>query len=273
MARGYYNGSDWVEYVPGPLSKNTPTSQQEYKKYSSKNISVNPVPDTNKKNCPICNKSQNILNSHCINCGYQFNVSNLDDVIVTGKTVENVSIDSSTIKADSNVSKQRKKLSKMPFNSFFNHLNKVFILTDFIKWDKESIPINHNNKLKRYFSHDISICFSIVEINDKEKLYLFSTKKDRCSKLTLVDCENPKKSNFRVLGDELLISVQKTGEIGDEFHLRKTTDNQFYLSLGNLHTDEIIQNLEILINNYEDSIINPLLKNYAFYEYLDLTSL
>ena len=35
MARGYYDGNNWVEYSQGMLSKNTAISQEEYKKYFS----------------------------------------------------------------------------------------------------------------------------------------------------------------------------------------------------------------------------------------------
>ena len=90
----------------------------------------------------------------------------------------------------------------------------------------------------------------------------------------MVDSINFKNSNFRLLKDELLILVEisnKSIEIQDKFRLIKTKNNSVYLSLGKLNSDEILKNIEFIITDYEKSIFNPLLRNYTFHEYLDLS--
>lgn len=264
MARGgYFAGSDWVPYTPGTLSHSTATSVQEIKKYNSKKGSKynNIVSNKGKKHCPICNKAQDIDNSHCINCNYEFNVTNITNI------------------KNTNQIKPKKKLFDSEFSDeeLFQLFKNNFSKSDFIKWDNEYIPKPHKSKLERFYDDFHDICFSRLLIKENESIYYFSDKKERSPKLMLFFNENTIKSNFKLYNQEVLVMLRitKINEIKKSFKLRYASKNKksklFYLFLGDLIEDNIFENLELLINEFIDYIENPLLKNYEYYEKLDLS--
>lgn len=286
MARGgYFAGSDWVPYTPGTLSHSTATSVQEIKKQksikcpkcnntvpykrecifcgadlSSVNLNKNSYSGL-KKHCPICNKAQDIDNSHCINCNYEFNVSDITKI------------------KNTNQIKPKKKLfdSKFSDEELYQLFKNNFSKSDYIKWDIEYIPKPHKSKLERFYDDFHEICFSRLFIKENESIYYFSDKKERSPKLMLFFNENTIKSNFKLYNQEVLVMLRitKINEIKKSFKLMYASKNKksklFYLSLGDLIEDNIFENLELLINEFIEYIENPLLKNYEYYEKLDLS--
>ncbi len=287
MARGgYFAGSDWVPYTPGNLSHSTSTSVQEIKKQESikcpncnnivplkekcifcgADLTVSVIENHNniqKKHCPICNKAQDISNSHCVKCNYEFNVNAITKI------------------KNTNQIKPKKKLfdNKFSDEQLFQLFKNNFSKSDFIKWDTEFIPKSHKYKLERYFDDSHEICFSRLIIKENESIYYFADKKERFPKLMLFFNVDTIKSNFKLLKQEVLIMLRITSEvnkINKKFKLRYASKNKksklFYLSLGDLNKDNVFENLELLITEFIDSIENPLIKNYEYYEKLDFSN-
>lgn len=285
MARGgYFAGSDWVPYEPGALSHSTPTSVQEITKQNSikcpgcgnlvplkescifcgadlTKIKITKSDIIQKKHCPICNKAQDIDNSHCVNCNYKFNVS----------SVENVK--------DTNQIRPKKPLFDDRFSDdeLFELFKNNFKNSDYIKWNDEFIPKSHESKLNRFFDDSHKICFSRLKIKENESIYYFADKKERFPKLMLIFNQKTIKSNFKLYNGEVLILLRITenlNNINEKFNLRHASKNRklklFYLSLGDLKEDNLFDNLERLILGFSASISNPLLKNYEFNKKLDV---
>lgn len=285
MARGgYFAGSDWVPYEDGPLAHSTATSVQEIRKQDSikcpkcgnvvplkescifcgadlTNIKFEKTEIIQKKVCPICNKSQDIENSHCVNCNYEFNVDSIDNV------------------KDTNKIKPKKPLFDDSFRDeeLFEVFMSNFSQSDYIKWDIESIPKTHKSKLKRFYDDSHEICFSRLNISENESIYYFADKKERFPKLMLIFNQKTIKSNFKLYKGEvliLLIITKNLNVIKTKFSLKYASKNEksklFYLSLGNLKEDNLFETLERLILEYNDSITNPLLKHYEFNKKLDI---
>ena len=266
--RGFFAGGDYVPYQPGNLNYTTPTSRKEFedhiRKVNSQKLRIKRKENSNKKNCPICNKSQSIYNSHCINCNYRFNTESLDKVI---KTYENKP---KTVTKD----KPKIKLFSQEFsdNDLFVIIKESFDQSDYIKWDMECIPRTHSTKLNRFFNAHEQLCFSRLNIDKDESIYYFAFKKDRFPKLMLVFNQKTIKSNFKLFNDELLVLLKiddDFNEIRKHFKLRYATKNKksnlYYISLGNLNED-ILSNIKLLVSEFSDSLSNPLLKNYEFYK-------
>lgn len=288
MARGgFFEGNHWVPYKSGTLSRSTSTSVQEFRKQATikcpKCGNIVPLKDfciacdfnlkerqmdtteiIQKKHCPICNKAQDINNSTCIKCNYEFNTKHII-----------------------NVKETTNKKPKTPlFNSefsdaeLFDIIKNGFKNEDYIKWDKEYIPKDYNFKLKRFFNNSDNICFSRLKINDKESIYYFADKKERFPKLMLFFNYNTIKSNFKVYNKELLLLLKVNNnlkEIIDNFKVIYASKNKksklFYISLGKLEEDDIVDNIRFLINEFGGSISNPLTNNYEYYEKLKLEDL
>lgn len=282
---GYFAGNHWSPYTSGNLSHSTATSVQEIKKQNSvkcpkcnnkvplkescifcgsdlTDIVVENQVNILKKHCPICNKAQDIDNSHCINCNYAFNVSNIDKLKNTNKI------------------KPKKPLfnSKFSDDDLFQLFRVNFTKSDFVKWDIEFIPKNQNSKLERFYDDNLSICFSRLVIGENESIYYFADKKERFPKLMLFFNSNTIKSNFKLYKNEVLLMLRlskNVNEINKTFKLRYASKNKksklYYLSLGDLKEDNIFENLQVLINSYCDCIINPLLGNYEYNGKLDLS--
>lgn len=287
MARGYFAGSDWVPYQPGNLSHSTPTSVQEFRKqetikcpkcgnivplkdyciardFKLKNTKIETPEIIQKKNCPICNKSQDINNSNCINCNYAFNTRNIENIINTGNEKPKISLFDSEFYDD----------------ELFDMIKKGFKNEDYIKWDEEYIPKEFNSKFKRFFHDSNEICFSRLKINDNESIYYFADKKERCPKLMLFFNTTTIKSNFKLYNGEILILLKINNnlkEITDNFKVIYASKNKksklFYISLGKLKENNIIDNIRFLIMKFEDSISNPLINNYKYHEKLNLEDL
>lgn len=289
MARGgFYSGSDWIPYNSGYLSKSTATSVQEFTKQ-----------ETIK-----CIKCNNVvpLKDKCIFCGEDLtkvkiadnneNIKKMD--IDISKKYEGLDKESSVIYTNqvripglnNNVKNTNNLKSKFLFDINFSdetlfHLFKNnFNKSDYIKWDMECIPKSFNSKLLRFFDDFHNICFSRLQIDENESLYYFGNKSERVPLLILVFNKKTIKSNFKLYKKEVLILLKITknrNKILERFKLRYASKNKkanlYYLSLGNIDTDKIFDNLEILISKFGDFIVNPLLKNYEFYKKLDINDL
>ena len=90
----------------------------------------------------------------------------------------------------------------------------------------------------------------------------------------LVFNENPNKSNFRLYNDEVLVLLKinkNLKKINETFNLKKSKRDSklYYLTLGSLD-ENIVEKIEFLITNYSESITNPFLEKYEFYETIDL---
>lgn len=286
MARGgYFAGSDWVPYEPGPLSHSTSTSVQEINRQESikcpncgnivplkescifcgadlTKIEIKKSDIIQKKHCPICNKAQDIDNSHCVKCNYEFNVG----------SVENVK--------DTNKIRPKKRIFDDDFSDdeLFELFKKNFNNSDYIKWNNEFIPKGYKSKLNRFFDDSHEICFSRLNIAENESIYYFANKKERSPRLRLIFNQKTINSNFKLLfNGEVVILLRITKnrvEISDKFYLRRASKNEksklFYITLGNLNEDCLLDNLERLIIEFSDSLSNPLLENYEFNEKLDI---
>ena len=208
MARGYYNGSDWVSYQTGPLSKSTPTSIQEFKKqktvkcpncrkivpekdfciscdYDLRKKSIKNDRKIPKKFCPICNKAQDIDNNICINCSYDFikkRVIKLKKEISTSNTQQN-SDNEINVNSNNKFKQKKAKIKKSVFNNDFhddelyNTLKEYFNKDDYIKWNKESIPKPFKSKLKRFYNDSKDLSFSRLNISKDESITILHLKK------------------------------------------------------------------------------------------------
>ncbi|WP_298502656.1 hypothetical protein [uncultured Methanobrevibacter sp.] len=151
------------------------------------------------------------------------------------------------------------------FKNFFKPDN-------YINWDLQFIPIACKRRLESCYNDFFEISISKLTYEDGIYFYYFSKKHKSRPFLILIFNENPKKSNFRLYKNELLVFLKINHNLDvfkDNFSLRYASKNKdsniYYISLGDMGGSDIIKKLDLLAD-FSKFISNPLLGNFEFNE-------
>lgn len=152
------------------------------------------------------------------------------------------------------------KLQEDFYENFSNILRKEFKKQNKITIFSDFVPHSEHQRLDRFYNEDSSLWFSGINLKNSKSIYYFGLKGDYIPKLILVFDKDYKKSNFRLIGNEVFVLLKfKTIEnIKKEFRLLsvKSRDDLYYVSLGKLMGGTISNSLEFLLNEYLDDFTN-----------------
>ena len=123
------------------------------------------------------------------------------------------------------------------------------------------VPNSYPQRVDRFYNEDSKLWFSMLKLRDSSSIYYFGLKGDNIPRLKLLFNNIYKKSNFRLIGDEVfvLLSLDNIDEIKKEFKLLsvKSKKELYYVSLGNLNGGKLSDKLEILVKKYLYVASNP----------------
>lgn len=146
-------------------------------------------------------------------------------------------------------------------HDFFIILKKEFKKQNKIHLMRSFVPNSYPQRVDRFYNEDSKLWFSMLKLRDSSSIYYFGLKGDNIPRLKLLFNNNYKKSNFRLIGDEVfvLLSLDNIDEIKKEFKLLsvKSKKELYYVSLGNLNGGKLSDKLELLVKKYLYVASNP----------------
>lgn len=161
-----------------------------------------------------------------------------------------------------------------PEKKLFSYLKSNFSKNDYVKIDKTFVPKHSSNSLNRFYNEKI-LCFSRLKVSNTESIYYFAIKNDKMfiPKFILKYNKNSLSSTIIRFNKEdlyILIHLEKNSiaynKIKEIFTLKFATkskkSNLYYINLGNLNSENLINNIEYLFNNFKFD--NNLENNYLY---------
>lgn len=161
-----------------------------------------------------------------------------------------------------------------PEKKLFSYLKSHFSKNDYVKIDKTFVPEHLSNSLNRFYN-ERSMCFSRLKVSNTESIYYFALKNDETfiPKFILKYDKNSLSSTIiRFNKEDLYISIhleknsREYNKIKKVFPLKFATkskkSNLYYINLGNLNSEDLINNIEYLFTNFKFD--NNLKNNYLY---------
>ena len=161
-----------------------------------------------------------------------------------------------------------------PEKKLFSYLKSHFSKNDYVKIDKTFVPEHLSNSLNRFYNEK-SMCFSRLKVSNTESIYYFALKNDEMfiPKFILKYDKNSLSSTIiRFNKEDLYISIhlEKNSRAYNKikkvlplkFATKSKKSNFYYINLGNLNSEDLINNIEYLFSNFKFD--NNLENNYLY---------
>lgn len=156
---------------------------------------------------------------------------------------------------------EKVKVCEAFYDDFFHMLRSEFKHQNQIHIYRYFIPKSYPQRLDRYYNDDSDLWFSRIELRNYNSLYYFGLKGDSVPGLMLLFDKDYRKSNFRLIDDELflLLEFEDITKFKRDFRLLsvKSRDGWYYVGLGKLTRERVSDKLELLLKKGSRNYSNP----------------